>query len=256
MGELQRVMLPPRSSHSWLHPHVARGTETAGHTTLPRMMAGRALQPQLVIGPVGDAFEHEAERTADRVTGSAHADTEELRGPVAATLTPVAQRTAGKGEEARKRKDGDERKPLQKQPSATGSPDVVTPGLEARIQAMSAGGRPLEPSTRSYFESRFGYDFGSVRTHTGDDAAAASRSLGARAFTVGDHVFFGQGEYRPDVASSRHLISHELTHTIQQQPSAARAARLLPVSKRVQRSILSDAHHAPPAHIPPPTHDH
>src|SRR5260370_1988276 len=117
MGELPRVMRPPRSSHSWLHPHVARGTETAGHTTLPRMMAGRALQPQLLIGPVGDAFEHEAERTADRATGSAQADTEELREPVTTTPTPAAQRAPPKAAEPPNSKAHHHPTPLHNQPS-------------------------------------------------------------------------------------------------------------------------------------------
>src|SRR5439155_15555345 len=106
-------------------------------------------------------------------------------------------------------------------------------GLDAAVSAMTAAGETLPASVRSTFEPRFGHDFGAVRTHTGQDAAGASASIGARAFTVGDHVFFGAGEFRPETSSGQRLIAHELTHTIQQRPLAARAVR-------IQRDFFGD----------------
>ncbi|GAB3374108.1 hypothetical protein GCM10027431_26400 [Lysobacter rhizosphaerae] len=50
-----------------------------------------------------------------------------------------------------------------------------------------------------------------------------SRDLSARAFTVGQHIFFGRHEFQPDRNSGRELIAHELTHTIQQGGSAQRS---------------------------------
>ena len=51
-----------------------------------------------------------------------------------------------------------------------------------------------------------------VRVHTDARAQAAAMSLGARAFTLGDHVGFGPGQYKPDTSEGRHLIAHELAH--------------------------------------------
>ena len=47
-------------------------------------------------------------------------------------------------------------------------------------------------------EPRFGHDFSSVRVHTDGEAARSALDLGARAYTVGQSLVFGRGEYAPD----------------------------------------------------------
>ena len=50
--------------------------------------------------------------------------------------------------------------------------------------------------------------------HTGSEAHAASRALGARAFTVGNDISFAAGEYQPTTAAGRRLLAHELAHVV------------------------------------------
>jgi hypothetical protein len=69
-------------------------------------------------------------------------------------------------------------------------------------------------------EPRFGRDLSGVRIHTDTTAARAARMLSAEAFTVGQHIHFGENQYRPDTPSGRRLLAHELTHTIQQGSAA------------------------------------
>ncbi len=69
-------------------------------------------------------------------------------------------------------------------------------------------------------EGRFGTDLGHLRVHTGPQAAASARSVGARAFTVGRDVVFGAGRYAPASAEGRRLLAHELTHVVQQTTHA------------------------------------
>ena len=206
---------------------------------MPSALGPGVVQAKLTVGPVDDQYEREADRTADAVTASHWSALDFGNAPVASSLARVAQRAVGKGEPPRKKDDDETRKThVQKQASGSG-PEAVPPGVETDIRAMSRGGEPIAPSLRTVFEARFGYDFSGVRTHHGADAAHAAVALGARAFTVGDHIFFGSGEYQPESPSGRRLIAHELTHTIQQQPPGGRSARLLPASARVQRSWLS-----------------
>ena len=239
MGELQRVAVPrstaalPMRSHDAAPP--AR-SERQSAPPLQHLMAVRALQPKLAIGAVDDAFEREAERTAREVTGSDAPGVPSAVGgrPLAASLMRMAQRAIGKRDEPVK-KDDDEKKrdPVKVQRHASGAgPEVVPAGIEASIQSLSGGGEPLPASLRAELEPRFGYDFSNVRAHTGNEAAASANALGARAFTVGDHIFFGAGEYQPSSLGGRRLLAHELTHTIQQQPAAGRAARLRPAVSR------------------------
>jgi hypothetical protein len=81
---------------------------------------------------------------------------------------------------------------------------------------IGSGGHPLEPSTRSYFENRFGHDFGAVRIHTDSTAARSAQSVNALAYTVGQHVVFGAGQYAHNTGEGRRVMAHELAHTIQQ----------------------------------------
>jgi hypothetical protein len=64
-------------------------------------------------------------------------------------------------------------------------------------------------------ESRFGYDFGGVQVHTGAQAVRSAQAVSALAYTVGNHIVFGQ-TFTPETASGQVLLAHELTHVVQQ----------------------------------------
>jgi hypothetical protein len=70
-------------------------------------------------------------------------------------------------------------------------------------------------------EAGLGADLGQVRVHADDAAAEAARAVQARAFTIGNHVVFGRGQYAPDRGGGRDLLAHELAHTIQQAGAPA-----------------------------------
>jgi hypothetical protein len=84
----------------------------------------------------------------------------------------------------------------------------------------SSSGEALDAELRNTMEQAFGSDFSRVRIH---NDAAAHRSAGevnAKAFTVGQNIYFGAGYYAPDSADGRRLVTHELTHTVQQPREA------------------------------------
>lgn len=61
-----------------------------------------------------------------------------------------------------------------------------------------------------------GNTFGDVCVHTDARAAESARAVGALAYTVGNHVVFGPGQYSPGTSGGQRLLAHELTHTLQQ----------------------------------------
>lgn len=81
----------------------------------------------------------------------------------------------------------------------------------------SSSGAPLPLATRFYFEQRFNQDFSNVRIHTDAQAATSARSLNARAYTIGNDITFAPGQFAPTTQEGRHLLAHELMHTIQQR---------------------------------------
>jgi hypothetical protein len=88
------------------------------------------------------------------------------------------------------------------------------PGVVREV--LDSAGRPLDPASRAFFESRFGHDFSRVKVHTDERAAESARAVNALAYTVGRDVVFGAGRFRPDTHAGRLLIAHELTHVVQQ----------------------------------------
>lgn len=106
------------------------------------------------------------------------------------------------------------------EPIGAGGGDVHAADEAAVKRARGGGGSELPAAFRSRVEPIMGADFSGVRVHTGTEATRLNRSFGASAFTVGNDIFFRDG--LPDVSTSQgaRLVSHELTHTIQQGGSA------------------------------------
>ena len=92
---------------------------------------------------------------------------------------------------------------------------------EGRAVDVPAGGRPLDPELRDYFEPRLDLDLGGVTVHDGGEAAASARQLGAKAYTVGSDVVFAGGQYRPETPRGRWLLGHELAHVAQASEGGA-----------------------------------
>jgi hypothetical protein len=79
------------------------------------------------------------------------------------------------------------------------------------------GGTPLDESTRSTMEGRFGQGFGDVRVHTDEAASASAESVGANAYTVGSEIVFKSGQFDTASPTGQRTLAHELTHVVQQR---------------------------------------
>ena len=97
---------------------------------------------------------------------------------------------------------------------------IVHPDVEAAIGAARGGGRALDRSVSDQVGSTLGDSLSDVRVHADGAAAALARSVSARAFTVGNDIFFGPGEYEPGTPAGRELLTHELVHVVQQRGAA------------------------------------
>jgi len=64
-------------------------------------------------------------------------------------------------------------------------------------------------------EQRFGTDFSHVRIHADREGARSAESIGANAYTLGNHIVFGENRFAPATQSGRRLIAHELSHVVQ-----------------------------------------
>ena len=162
--------------------------------------ANHTIQYKLSVGAVDDPMEAEADAMADKV----------MRMPEQNFI----QRKCSHCEEEEAR-----RKPLASfiQRKATEATTTVTNAVNNQIQATRGGGHHMPANTKTFMESRFGTDFSSVRIHSGTYASQLANDLNAQAFTVGNDIYFNNGKFSPESYHGRHLLAHELTHTIQQE---------------------------------------
>jgi len=96
-----------------------------------------------------------------------------------------------------------------------GSSSVQKPEASSQLRRVSAG-IALDHQTRRTLEPRFGFDFSRIRIHSDANAASAAAEVGALAYTVGQHIFFGKGQYAPATRLGSALLAHELAHAVQQ----------------------------------------
>ena len=87
-------------------------------------------------------------------------------------------------------------------------------------------GHALDAGVKHRMQSALGADFSGVRVHSDSSAQAMSDRLNARAFTIGNDIAFGPGEYQPGTPIGDALIAHELAHVVQQQSGDVTGAPL------------------------------
>lgn len=161
--------------------------------------AARELQTRPLINQPGDHYEQEADRLADQV----------MRG---------------------------------RQSFASSHQDVLSHAedvIHASASHRSSGDKALEPEDRQFFESRFNHNFADVRVYADRAANKSALGLQARAYTVGNHISFAPGEYRPGTMEGRHLLAHELSHVIQQR-SMSRPDSLI-IQRQPQQTATKQA---------------
>jgi Domain of unknown function (DUF4157)/Bacterial SH3 domain len=90
-----------------------------------------------------------------------------------------------------------------------------TGGIEPELLEQSDGGEPLPPAIAARMSELLHHDFTHVRLHSDDAAARTAAALGARAFTLGNHIYFDRGQFAPETPSGERLLLHELTHVVQ-----------------------------------------
>jgi|GEM_PF-2996018 len=214
--------LQPRHSTGPGAGRAPRGAPPAPAREAPnalwRRLATRApaVLPKLAVGAAHDPLEREADRVADAVMRGAPAAVT----PAAPSVSRLQRCSCGGGGEKCAACRAEEEQALQRAASGEGALAVAPPLVH---DILASPGEPLGREARAFLEPRFGRGFGDVRVHTDARAAESARAVGAVAYTVGSHLVFGTGAYRPGSPDGRRLLAHELTHVVQQGGAEAPA---------------------------------
>jgi hypothetical protein len=169
------------------------------------------VQPKLKVSQPGDEYEQEADRVTKQVMIMSNS-TDSIE-PM--TSTNDEERIDGECSACEMKKEDEDRN-ISRKPSASSNFEASDEIASEINDVRSSRGLSLDSDTQEFMESRFGYDFSSVRIHTDERAARSASSLNALAFTVGNDIVFAEGQYRPTTMEGRRLLGHELIHTIQQ----------------------------------------
>ena len=141
---------------------------TIGNRGMGRLLGSRMMQAKLKVNKPGDVYEREADRISDQVQAT--------QTPALVSGAPGIQRVVAQ--------------PVAETATAPASVD----------HALASAGKPLDPTIQREMEQRFGCDFSRVRVHTGPIAEQSARDVNARAYTVGNSLVFGAGEFDPGLA--------------------------------------------------------
>jgi hypothetical protein len=178
------------------------------------------LQPKLKVSQPNDVYEQEADRVAEQVMRMT-----DPSGLVVPQGAAIDEERIGRKCAACKMEEEEEKEKEDKelQISRKHSTSRDTSSLEANdkttneiIDIRASNGSSLDANTGEFMMSRFGgYDFSNVKVHTDKRATRSAHSVNALAYTVGNDIVFGEGQYQPGTLEGRKLLAHELTHVIQ-----------------------------------------
>jgi hypothetical protein len=197
-----------------LHPSVyqARVTRAAASADMDAPLPAVS-QPTcsewLTVGPPADIYEQQADRISEQV----------MQMP-----EPALQRGSLPLQHGRLMRTED-----------ASSRDLAQTAVPAIVHdVLSSPGQPLDPATRSFMEPRFKRDFAEVRVHCDPQAQRSAQAVQAHAYTVGQDVVFGAGQYSPATPSGQSLLAHELAHTLQ-SAAPARTLRRRPSGSKAHK---------------------
>jgi len=210
------------------------------------------IQAKLNIGEPDDKYEKEADNTAAKVVQQINSspqdssvqkqkgeeDEELQRSPI----SMIQREEDPIDEDEHENEEELQTKPLlQRRENISGG--EASSDLEASIQSARSSGHSLDANLQLKMEQTMGADFSNVKVHTDSQSNQLNQSIQAKAFTTGQDIFFGQGEYNPDNQSGQELIAHELTHVVQQNGGSVQKSSLQKLQRKFNPAkIASNAH--------------
>ncbi|MDO6818881.1 DUF4157 domain-containing protein [Zobellia sp. 1_MG-2023] len=221
------------------------------NNTTSSFFSPATVQPKLSVGQPNDKYEVEADTMADKVVQKiADGNAKSLHTTVNnSIIQPKCDECEQEENMQEKELEEIQRKPIfesnevppeahlqtkcgaceekEKIQSKSETVNNNNEDLTHHLQTSKGEGTAMTPTVQEEMEGAFGRDFSHVRVHTGNKAIQMNSALNSQAFAYGSDIYFNQGKYDTTSVNGKHLLAHELTHTVQQQPM---------LHKRIQRT--------------------
>jgi hypothetical protein len=185
---------PPSSFHPGVHFNFAN------------------IQTKFKVSQPGDIYEQEADRAAEEVMRMSSSLEANL--PILDNNDKKLHRKCESCQDEEEEKIKIRRKMSSSEKSHLEASENVAQDIDDTLQQE---GSPLDRSTKEFMESRFGFDFSKVKIHNDEKSAESAQRINALAYTLGEDIFFGPGQYTPHLREGKKLLAHELAHVIQQR---------------------------------------
>jgi len=212
------------------------------------------IQAKLKIGAVNDPQEQQADQVAEKVMRMP-SNAGFVMGGIGTGATMNVQRqckNCGNEEKISRKEEElrgiDQPEILQAKAGASFASGGTAPGtVQSGIASTKGAGANLPAHVNSELGGKMGADFSGVKIHDNAHAAKMTAHVNARAFTVGNDIYFNKGEYNPNSSGGKFLLAHELTHAIQQGATMQRKTeekekvlRKVEETKKIDRCACSD----------------
>ena len=158
---------------------------------------------------------------------------------------PIFESNARAEDQVQRRCAGGEAEESLQKKANSSSAQTASPSVESSLSSYKGSGSSLPASTRTQMESSIGADFSGVKIHNDSGAAQLSNDLNAQAFTHGNDIYFNSGKYDTSSTEGKHLLAHELTHTVQQGASMYRKENQEQTNTSIQKKAPAAVPSAP-----------
>ena len=209
--------------HHAISSPMTEMSRALGNQAMQPAYHGPVIQPKLTISQPGDPYEREADQIADQIMRMP--DQESFSTSPSLTTIQRTCAVCGNGmkpcSQCSQKEETLQRKSLVSHMTSliqrhSRNHEDVFPNVQTSMNAIRGDGQPLPNAARAFFEPRFRESFQAVRIHTDTMAAHSAKSINARAFTMGNDIVFGSGQFAPETDNGKRLLAHELTHVVQQ----------------------------------------
>lgn len=181
------------------------------HIGNQQVLRALGLHARLAVSQPADPEEVEADRAADAFVAGESAGKTSLR--------PSTPRLSRKCAACSQEEDG-----LKSFARKTDSSGATVAGSHPISRVSNAirqsQGRPIPSKARHEYERFFNADLSGLRIHTDAHAQEASREVSAHAFARGGNIYFAANRFDTNAVSGRHLLAHEIAHTLQQNDAS------------------------------------
>lgn len=195
--------------------HIQRENEQHSQTLI---------RPALEIGKEDDEHEKEADNVADKVMRMTDKDEDKDKKMTESPAVlqkmsespAVMAKMSTPDEDEKVQKMSESSFSIQKKAGSLTGGMAASENVEQGINSSKGNSQSLPADTQKELGGKMNADFSDVSIHTDNKAVEMSNEVGAKAFTHGNDIYFNRGQYDTSSSQGKHLLAHELTHTVQQ----------------------------------------